>query len=326
MRAVGRALLVDRRTQRLGERGGRLQRIALHDLVAGDDDRPLGLQHALGERIEHGIARARARIDPGRGAEVDAGLGIEDVARQRDEHRPRRRRHGDLGGAAHDARQILQPRHLHGPLHQRLRHRHQRVIQQRLGEPVALLLLAGGEDHRRAGELGVEQRAHGIAEPRRHVHVAGDQLAAGAREAVGHRHHQRLLQAQHVGEVGVLGQRMHDRQLGGARVAEQVRDALVLEQREERGAAGDAVHAWGSVICGGGQGGHHGQHSRLVANTAFPDASRHPSSRPQRSRSRRERAEPGFARGTRGGRSRIASAEAPASEMTGGGGFLSSGD
>jgi hypothetical protein len=34
---------------------------------------------------------------------------------------------------------------------------------------------------------------------------------------------------------------MHDRQFGGAGIAEQVRDALVLEQCEERRAPGDAI-------------------------------------------------------------------------------------
>src|SRR3954451_4059257 len=34
---------------------------------------------------------------------------------------------------------------------------------------------------------------------------------------------------------------MHDRQLGGARIAEQMRDAFVLEQGEEGRTAGDAV-------------------------------------------------------------------------------------
>src|SRR6195256_7084884 len=40
----------------------------------------------------------------------------------------------------------------------------------------------------------------------------------------------------------MLFQRMHDRQLGCSRVAEQMRDALVLEQREEGRTPGDAVH------------------------------------------------------------------------------------
>ena len=72
-------------------------------------------------------------------------------------------------------------------------------------------------------------------------------LPAGAREAVGHRHHQRLLQAQHVGEVRMVLERMHDRQLGGAGIAEQMRDALVLQEGEKGGAAGDAVHEMGPV-------------------------------------------------------------------------------
>ena len=242
VRAVGDALLVDGGAQRLRELGRGLQRVALDDLVADDDHGPLGLQQPPGEAVEHRVGGARARIDPRRGAELDAGLGVEDVARQRDEDRAGRRRHRHLGGAAHDARQVLQARHLDRPFHQRLGDRHQRIVEQRLGEAVALLLLAGGQDHRRARELGVVERAHGVAEPGRHVHVAGDELAAGARVAVRHGHHERLLQAQHVGEVRVLLQRMHDGQLGGARIAEQMRDALVLQEREEGGAAGDAVH------------------------------------------------------------------------------------
>ena len=56
------------------------------------------------------------------------------------------------------------------------------VIEQRLGQAMTLLLLAGGEDHRRAGELGVVERAHGIAEAGRHVDVAGRELARRAPE------------------------------------------------------------------------------------------------------------------------------------------------
>src|SRR5258706_6157675 len=40
----------------------------------------------------------------------------------------------------------------------------------------------------------------------------------------------------------MLLQRMHDRQFGGAGIAEQMRDALVLEQCEERRAPGNAIH------------------------------------------------------------------------------------
>src|SRR5260370_13080516 len=37
-------------------------------------------------------------------------------------------------------------------------------------------------------------------------------------------------------------QRVHDRQFGGAGIAEQMRAALIFEKRKERRAAGDAVH------------------------------------------------------------------------------------
>jgi hypothetical protein len=107
---------------------------------------------------------------------------------------------------------------------------------------MSLLLLPGRQEHRRAGELGIEEGAHGVAETGRHMHIARDQASARAREAIGHGHHQGFLQAEHVGQIGMILEGMHDRQLGGARIAEQMRDALVLEEGEKGGAAGDAVH------------------------------------------------------------------------------------
>ena len=74
MRAVGDALLVDGCTQRLGEVGGSLQGVALDDLVADDDHGPLGLEQPLGKGVEHGVGGTRARIDPRRRTEFDAGL------------------------------------------------------------------------------------------------------------------------------------------------------------------------------------------------------------------------------------------------------------
>ena len=199
-----------------------------------------------GQRLQRFVRGPHARVDAGRAAELDAGLGIEDVAGQRDEHRPGRRRGRDLGGAAHDARQVFQTRHLDRPFHQRLRHLHQRPIQHGLHQPMPLLLLAGGEDHRRAREFRVEQRAHRVAEARRDVNVAGDQPPRGAAVAVGDRNHQALLHRHHVSEVRMVLQRMHDRQLGGAGIAEQMGDAFVLEQRQKGRAAGNAILHVGS--------------------------------------------------------------------------------
>ena len=81
---------------------------------------------------------------------------------------------------------------------------------------------------RRAGETCVVERAHRVAEAGRDVDIAGDELAGGAAEAVGHRDDQAFLHRHHIGEVGVILQRVHDRQFGGAGIAEQMRDALVL--------------------------------------------------------------------------------------------------
>ena len=203
----------------------------------------LRFQDALRQRLQRFVRRLHPRIDAGGAAEFDAGFGIEDIAGQRDEHRPGRRRGRDLGGAAHDARQILQPRHLDRPFHQRLRHLDQRAVEHRLHQPVALLLLAGGEDHRRAGEFGVEQRAHRVAEPGRDMDIAGDQFSGGAAVTVGDGDHQAFLHRHHIGEIGMVLQRMHDRQFGGAGIAEQMGNALVLEQGQKRRAPGDAIYS-----------------------------------------------------------------------------------
>src|SRR5712672_2471579 len=104
------------------------------------------------------------------------------------------------------------------------------------------MILAGGQDHRRAGKTRIEERAHRIAESRRDMDVAGDEAARGAAEAVGDGDHQAFLHRHHISEVGMVLQHVHDRQFGGAGIAEQMRDALVLEQCEERRAPRDAIH------------------------------------------------------------------------------------
>ncbi len=241
LRAIGRRGLVGRTAQRFRQLSGFPQRIAFHDLVADDDHGPLRFQDARGKRLQRFVRRLDAGIDAGRAAEFDAGFGVEDIARQRDEYRPGRRRGGDLGSAAHDPRQIFQPRHLDRPFHQRLGHLHQRPIEYRLRQAVALLLLAGGQDQRRAGEAGIVERAHRVAETWCYMDVAGDELARGAAETVGHGDDEALLHRHHVGEIRMILQRVHDRQFGGAGIAEQMRDAFVLQQGKECGAAGDFV-------------------------------------------------------------------------------------
>jgi hypothetical protein len=81
------------------------------------------------------------------------------------------------------------------PLHDRLGDRHQRRVEQGLGEAVALFLLARRHDHRRARHEGGVDRADGVAEARRDMDVARDQLARSAGIAVGHGDHDGFLQA-----------------------------------------------------------------------------------------------------------------------------------
>jgi len=63
----------------------------------------------------------------------------------------------------------------------------------------------------------------------------------GAAKTVGDGDHQAFLHRHHIGEIRMLLQRVHDRQFGGAGIAEQMRDALVLEQCKERRAPGNAI-------------------------------------------------------------------------------------
>ncbi len=241
VRAIGDRRLERRTAEHFRELRRLFQRVALDDLVAAQERRPLRLQDPVRQCLEHFVRGAHARIDPGDGGEIDAGLVVEDVAGQRDEHRTRGRRHRHLRRAADDARQILEAIDLDRPLHQGLRDRHQGIVEQGLGQAVALLLLAGSEDDRGAGEFRAIERAHGVAEPGRDMDVAGREPARCAREPVGHVDDEALLHPHHVGEVRVVLQRMHDRQLGGARIAEQMGDALVLQQRQKCGAAGDRI-------------------------------------------------------------------------------------
>ena len=215
---------------------------ALRHRVAGDDHGLLRLRQQVGGgRDRIGIA-AHARRDAGRLQQVEVGIVLEDVARQREEHRAGRRRERGLGRAVHETRQVFEPLDLRGPLGERPRQRRQVGRQHRLGDEILGVLLAGGDQDRRAGLLRVVEHAHGVAEAGRDVEVDHRELAGGLGVAVGHRHHGRLLQAEDVADVVLDRERVHQRQLGGAGVAEHDADALLLQQVEERALSGHGGH------------------------------------------------------------------------------------
>ena len=218
--------------------------------MPGQEDRAARREQSVGEAVERRVAWTAGGVHPCRLAELERILLVENVARQRDEDGSGRRGHRDLRRAPQDAGHVLEPVDLHRPFDDRLGDRHQRGVEHRLGEAVPLFLLPGGDDDRRAHPVGVEERAHRVAEPGGDMDVAGAEMAGGARVAVRHRHHQRLLQRHHIGDRRAVRQRGHDRQLGGAGVAEQMRHPLALKQREKGLAAEYRVHGVGHDALG----------------------------------------------------------------------------
>jgi hypothetical protein len=71
--------------------------------------------------------------------------------------------------------------------------------------------------------------------------VASNEAAGRAAIAVGDRDDEAFLHRHHIGQIGMVLQRMHDRQFGGAGIAEQMRNALVLEQCQECRTPGDTI-------------------------------------------------------------------------------------
>jgi hypothetical protein len=82
--------------------------------------------------------------------------------------------------------------------------------------------------------------------------VAGREPARRTRVAVRHGDHYGLLQPEDIAQVGVVGERMHDRQLGRAGIAEDLRHAFGPQQLDEGRAAADLVglHPVGHEPCG----------------------------------------------------------------------------
>ena len=252
LRAVWDRRCEHRRAKELRELGALGERIVGGELLPGDDDRTARVGERFREPGKRLVGRSRARIHPHRAPEIELGRLLEHVARQADEHRAGRRRERNLDRAPDDPRQILDARRLDCPLDERLRHRHQRVVEQRFEQPVPLLLLAGRQDDRRSRELRVVERAHRIAQPGRDVHVRRGDPAGCAGVAVGHPDHDRFLEAKYELELREVGHDFHDRQLGRTRIAEEMRDALVDEKLEERGAAVADRHVGGPLESGSG--------------------------------------------------------------------------
>jgi hypothetical protein len=208
-------------------------RPALRHRIAGHDHRTLGLGKQDRGRLHRRAVAAQARRHARRREQVDVAVGAQDVARQREEHRPGRRRQRGLGRAMHEPRQVGQAMHFRRPFDQRARDGRQVRPQNGLGRVEALLVLAGGDENGRARLLRVVEHAHGVAQAGRDVEIDDGELARRLGVAVGHRHDGSLLQAEQVAQLVLGRERIHQRQFGGAGIAEHDLHAFLLEQVEE---------------------------------------------------------------------------------------------
>ena len=234
-RGVGHAFEIDRRTGRFGQRRefGMGVRSG-HGVASKNDRRPAGANHRGGLGDGVGVA-AQAGADARRGKHVEVGRrdGRQDVAGDRQEHRAGWRRQRDLGGAADGAGKFGQRCDLERPFAQRARHRRQIVPEQRLGEADAHVLLARGHQDRRAGLCRIVQHSHGVAEAGGGVEAADRKPARRLGIAIGHAEDDDLVESEDIADAGFNDESIHQRQFGGAGVAENQRDAFRRQQVEE---------------------------------------------------------------------------------------------
>ena len=94
--------------------------------------------------------------------------------------------------------------------------------QNRLFELQPPVLLAGRDQQRRPFAIGVVEHAHRVAQAAADVQVDDAQRPRGHGIAVGHGHHRHFLQAQDVLKAAIADQRVVQRQLGRARIAEEM--------------------------------------------------------------------------------------------------------
>jgi len=142
----------------------------------------------------------------------------------------------------HGARQVAQRGDLGRPFDERARHADEIVPEQRLGQGKFEILLARGDDERRPRLLGVVQHAEPIAETWRRVQVHQCEAPRGLRIAVGDAHHCGFLQAEHVAHPFLDRERVHERELGRAGIAEDELDAFLHAEFEESALAFEMRH------------------------------------------------------------------------------------
>ena len=122
---------------------------------------------------------------------------------------------------------------LHAPLGDRRRHRREVVAEHGIAQPDARVLLARRHHHRRVVLERAVDHADAVAQPRRDMQVHEGGLAACLGVEVGGADRHALMQVHDVLELRVVEQRIEQRALGGAGIAEDAIDAMGQQRLEE---------------------------------------------------------------------------------------------
>ncbi len=235
--ALHQALGIDPGAEELGEPhelvlGGR----ACHP-VADHDRGTFGPQQSSRQSLDGGGFGLRRAVEVAEGPGFLQRLLLEDVDRQGDEHRAGRRIVRDLEGSVQHWRELVRVFDLNAPLDQRRGHRHEVVAEQGFAQPGACVLLAGRDHHRGVGLPCVVEHAEAVAEAGRHVQVDDSGDAGGLGVVVGGAQGDGLVQGEHVAQVRMVAEPVHQGALGRARVAEQEGDAVLGKGIEQDVAA-----------------------------------------------------------------------------------------
>ena len=228
---------VHRRAERLGQRDQRRLGAGGGHLVAGHDGHPADRRPVSRSASSSSPPAAASSTIVERGRRADLG-GADPTARAGPCASTRTPGPAGALAASANARrrigaELAEAAHLVGPLARRRGEVGERAREQRVGDEVALVLLAGGHDERGAVGPGVGEVADGVAEPGRGVQVEERRPAGGLGVAVGHARRRRLLEGEHVVEVVDVGEGVDQRQLGRPGVAEDVADALGAQHLEQ---------------------------------------------------------------------------------------------
>jgi len=125
-----------------------------------------------------------------------------------------------LEGASQDRRNLVRPLDLHAPLGDRRGDRREVVAEHGIAQAQPRVLLARRHHHGRIVLERAVDMADGVAQPGRHMQVHERRLAARLGVEIGRADRDAFVQVDDVLDRGVVDQRIEQRALGGAGIAE----------------------------------------------------------------------------------------------------------